>query len=180
MPPTANPRTGTEEMGDVSRWTQQTRRPCKEQFPAMENCGDPTGLRGSTGADWKKFGDHHCPLGSSLPIGLYADCDCYTYGNKRDDCSSSRTMYRNFRPCTPESIHVTSSLLARPSPGVSEMFRSNPSAYAQSEEPIQIGHAGLNPSERQRRIRVDECLFCVQRGHLCSVYPLCPKDRAHQ
>jgi len=47
-------------------------------------------------------------------------------------------------------------------------------------EPMQMGRAHLSPAERSRRMRVGECLYCGELGHVIATCPLRPKDRARQ
>lgn len=49
-----------------------------------------------------------------------------------------------------------------------------------TDEPMQLGHTGLTPAERQRRIRNQLCLYCGQGGHYLSKCPEVPKVRAPQ
>lgn len=44
-------------------------------------------------------------------------------------------------------------------------------------EPMQVDRTRLNPSERQRRLTTNSCLYCGQTGHFVSSCPL--KASAH-
>lgn len=55
-----------------------------------------------------------------------------------------------------------------------------PAQATSTEEPMQLGRARLTPSERLRRIRAGECIYCGKLGHFLSTCPSRPKDEAHQ
>lgn len=55
-----------------------------------------------------------------------------------------------------------------------------PRSEARREEPMQLGRAKLTPTERSRRIREGECLYCGQLGHFRSECPVRPNENAHQ
>ena len=55
-----------------------------------------------------------------------------------------------------------------------------PRSEARWEEPMQLGRAELTPTERSRRIREGEGLYCGLLGHFRSECPVRPKGNAHQ
>uniref|UniRef100_A0A8C6UCE1 CCHC-type domain-containing protein n=1 Tax=Neogobius melanostomus TaxID=47308 RepID=A0A8C6UCE1_9GOBI len=48
------------------------------------------------------------------------------------------------------------------------------------EEPMQLSRTHLTPTERSRRIRSGECIYCGQFGHFLAACPVRPKGGAHQ
>ncbi len=61
---------------------------------------------------------------------------------------------------------------------VLEASTSRPEPLRGDSEPMQVGRTTMSPEERQRRRRLNLCLYCGQEGHFISKCPV--KARAHQ
>lgn len=88
-----------------------------------------------------------------------------------DNRLRERRRERTSRPKPPPPVFRTPPVLVDPQP------ISLPSS---SEEPMQLGRARLSPEERQQRLRLGQCLYCGESGHLIATCPTRPKEQTHR
>lgn len=99
---------------------------------------------------------------------------------KIDNRLRERRRERANRPSPVQRNAPPRNTASFPVPAPAPSSPGHTSFSAPEDEPMQLGRAKLTPTERLRRIKAGECIYCGQFGHFLASCPSRPKGGAHQ